>query len=161
MACHFITRHCCPQLKRLIEALKKETGVAEWELSTQRQREQGWEWEAFHPERGLRARVKVYESPLRMASVYQYPTALESAAHNTRTPSAPLDRLVVTPLGGALGIEANCFQVEIGPYEIVLDCGTRTTGHSPLPALEYLIAPFATLALPCPSSPHRSSASLS
>ena len=122
------------------EALKKETGVAEWELSTQRQREQGWEWEAFNPERGLRARVKVSSSPLRMASVYQYPTAPEEADHNTRTPSGN-DRLVVTPLGGALGIEANCFQVEIGPYEIVLDCGTRRIGPNPLPALSYLKHP--------------------
>ena len=129
-----------PPTEEALEALKKETGVANWELSTQRQREQGWEWEAFNPGRGLRARVKVSSSPHRMACVYQYPTAPESATHNTRTPSAD-DRLVVTPLGGALGIEANCFQVEIGPYEIVLDCGTRTTGHSPLPALEYLLHP--------------------
>ncbi len=129
-----------PPTEEALEALKKETGVADWELSTQRQREQGWEWEAFHPERGLRARVKVSESPQMMASVYQYPTAPESAGHKTQTPSAD-DRLVVTPLGGALGIEANCFRVEIGPYEIVLDCGTRTTGHSPLPALEYLKHP--------------------
>ena len=129
-----------PPTEEALEALKKETGVASWELSTQRQREQVWEWEALNPGRGLRARVKVSESPHRMASVYQYPTAPESASHKTPIPSAD-DRLVVTPLGGALGIEANCFRVEMGPYEIVLDCGTRTTGHSPLPALEYLKHP--------------------
>ena len=94
-----------------------------------------------------------------IASVYQYPTAPESAAHRTSTPSAEAraliqpgserkakagvshDRLVVTPLGGALEIEANCFRVEIGPYEVVLDCGTRTIGPNPLPALSYLKHP--------------------
>ena len=146
----------------LIEALKKETGVAEWELSTQRQREQGWEWEALNPGRGLRARVKVASSPEMMASVYQYPTAPESADHNTRTPLAADDRLVVTPLGGALGIEANCFRVEMGSYEIVLDCGTRTIGHStPSRRWNTLSILISCLLSPCPSRPHWSSASLS
>ncbi|MBV9386766.1 MAG: MBL fold metallo-hydrolase [Chroococcidiopsidaceae cyanobacterium CP_BM_ER_R8_30] len=49
--------------------------------------------------------------------------------------------LVVTPLGAAMGIGASCFRVEIGPYEVVLDCGTRPKGDKPLPALEYLQNP--------------------
>ncbi len=143
-----------------LEALNKETGVTEWEFLSIRQRSSGWEWEAFHPESRLRARVKVSGNPLRsVSSVYQYPTTPLSAPDKTSTPSAQAraliqlgseskaiassahDRLVVTPLGGALGIEANCFRVEIGPYEVVLDCGTRTIGPNPLPSLEYILHP--------------------
>ncbi|MBW4576279.1 MAG: MBL fold metallo-hydrolase [Aphanothece sp. CMT-3BRIN-NPC111] len=51
------------------------------------------------------------------------------------------DRLVVTPLGAARSIGASCFKVEIGPYEIVLDAGTRPKGNNPLPALDYLENP--------------------
>jgi Cft2 family RNA processing exonuclease len=40
-----------------------------------------------------------------------------------------------------MGIGASCFQVQIGPYEIVLDCGTRTKGHDPLPALDEIKHP--------------------
>ncbi len=142
-----------------LEALNTETGVADWELLSVRQRSSGWEWEAFHPERGLRARVKISADTQQLQSVYQYPPTSQSAPEKTPTPSAQAraliqpgseskaiassahDRLVVTPLGGALGIEANCFRVEIGPYEIVLDCGTRKIGPNPLPALEYILHP--------------------
>jgi Cft2 family RNA processing exonuclease len=50
-------------------------------------------------------------------------------------------RLIVTPLGAARGIGASCFRVEIGPYEIVLDAGTRPKGNNPLPAFEHLKNP--------------------
>jgi len=142
-----------------IEALLKETLVTSWELLSVRQRVSGWEWEAFQPERGLRARVKISGDTKQSSSVYQYlPTAdfgtslkrisssdsSEDFARGRETSAkagVSHDRLVVTPLGGALGIEANCFRVEIGPYEVVLDCGTRTQGHNPLPALSYLKHP--------------------
>jgi Cft2 family RNA processing exonuclease len=55
--------------------------------------------------------------------------------------SKDTDRLVVTPLGAAQAIGASCFRVEIGPYEIVLDCGTRPKGKNSLPALSYLNNP--------------------
>ena len=138
-----------------IEALWRKTGVTGWQLKSERQRARRWEWEALNPERGLHARVKVSED-LQFSSVYQYPPTPESARQkkvlsladggalnelgrerNTIAYEAH-DRLVVTPLGGAMGIEANCFIVGIGPYELVLDCGTRSQGHNPLPALEYL-----------------------
>jgi Cft2 family RNA processing exonuclease len=52
-----------------------------------------------------------------------------------------LDRLIVTPLGAARGIGASCFRVQIGPYEIVMDAGTRPKGSDPLPAFELLDRP--------------------
>jgi Cft2 family RNA processing exonuclease len=52
-----------------------------------------------------------------------------------------LDRLIVTPLGAARGIGASCFRVQIGPYEIVMDAGTRPKGSDPLPAFELLERP--------------------
>ncbi len=140
-------------------ALERETGVTTWKLAAARQRPMAWEWEAVNFEPELRARVQV-SSPGRVASVYQYPSAAAPAVTTPQiigssddlslseldiesdgiTPTNA-DRLLVTPLGAAMGIGASCFRVQIGPYEIVLDCGTRTKGHDPLPALDEIKHP--------------------
>ncbi len=106
-------------------ALERETGVTTWKLAAARQRACGWEWEAinFRPE--LRARVQV-SSPGRVASVYQYPSAAATAVTTSETIGSfddksltepdiesaevtPTDRLLITPLGAAMGIGASCF----------------------------------------------------
>jgi Cft2 family RNA processing exonuclease len=50
-------------------------------------------------------------------------------------------RLNITPLGAARSIGASCFRVLIGPYEVVMDTGTRPKGSDPLPSFEYLENP--------------------
>lgn len=120
-----------------MKALCLETKVTGWELSAAQQRAFGWEWQASNPSLGLRARVQV-DGQSKRTSIYQYPV-LSQFQIDERLVS--FDRLVVTPLGAAQGIGASCFQVEIGPYEVVLDCGTRPKGYDPLPALSYLNNP--------------------
>ena len=120
-----------------LEALCLETGFTGWELSCARQRVLGWEWEAVLPTTGQRARVQV-DSMGFLPRVFQYPV---EPAFSPSEPPNDTQRLVVTPLGAALGIGASCFRVEIGPYEVVLDCGTRPKGYDPLPALDYLKNP--------------------
>jgi Cft2 family RNA processing exonuclease len=51
------------------------------------------------------------------------------------------NRLNITPLGAARSIGASCFRVLIGPYEVVMDTGTRPKGSDPLPSFEYLENP--------------------
>lgn len=136
-------------------SLLLETGTGGWELSCAQKRTFGWEWEAVNPNFGKRARVQVYGRGRPQVYLYPYATATTAiAAHKNElslveqgieindeiTSPAPA-RLIVTPLGAALGIGASCFRVQIGPYEIVLDCGTRPKGSDPLPALEYLKNP--------------------
>lgn len=130
------------------DALLLETGVTGWELSTARKRSFGWEWEAINSERVLRARVQYGSSSGGLPQVYQYPSSTALGDSEFSLPEQGVDvneiqptRLVVTPLGAALGIGASCFRVQIGPYEIVLDCGTRPKGSDPLPALDYLKNP--------------------
>ncbi len=65
----------------------------------------------------------------------------DSEAITTEENDKYLDRLIVTPLGAARGIGASCFRVQIGPYEIVMDAGTRPKGSDPLPAFELLERP--------------------
>ena len=124
-----------PPTEAAILALIAETQLEDWKLGTPKLRSnKTWEWEAFHPFTQQRARVKVVGN--RKPHIYRYPlTAREDSnlAENTH--------LVVTPLGAARGIGASCFRIEIGPYEVVLDCGSRPKGYDPLPALEYLNNP--------------------
>jgi len=136
-----------PPTEKALAALIAETQMDDWKLGTPKQRSKSsWEWEAVHSLTQRYARVQVFwgrKQPI----VYQYPsppnshsledlTPLDSSPEETRS-----DQLVVTPLGAARGIGASCFQILIGPYEIVLDCGTRPKGYDPLPALEYLENP--------------------
>ena len=119
--------------QKAIDALEQETGMIDWELSQPVLRNHAWEWSAISAQTGSKARVAINGDCI---VVHQF---------NQSTWSADLpydtDRLAVTALGAARGIGASCFQVEIGPYEVVLDCGTRPKGSKPLPALEYLKNP--------------------
>ncbi|MFB2969595.1 MBL fold metallo-hydrolase [Aerosakkonema sp. BLCC-F183] len=138
-----------------LAALAAETEENSWELAPAVRRRNGWEWEAVSPASGRRARVYVRGKRIR---VYQYPVT--SSVHPSRFLAAEIDdsdgettdseqpitdnltdRLIVIPLGAAKGIGASCFQISIGPYEIVLDCGTRPKGYDPLPALDALKNP--------------------
>jgi len=122
-----------PPTQKAIEAIALSTGVDGWELRTTTRRNCGWEWEAIHPHEGRKARIAVAQGQYQ---VYEYNSNIAPI-----TTSPDTERLVVTPLGAARGIGASCFRVEIGPYEVVLDCGTRPKGCDPLPALEYLDKP--------------------
>jgi len=106
-----------------------------WLLLTPTRRRVGWEWEATNSLTGQRARIHVGGRSSK-AKIYHYPPPASDLPVATDA-----THLVVRPLGAALGIGASCFQVEIGPYEIVLDCGTRPKGYDPLPALNYLKNP--------------------
>lgn len=131
-----------------LAALVQETEESNWELAPGVRRRNGWEWEAVSAGSGHRARVYVRG---KKAKVYKYPVALsvhpgrrlvtEEITENNGKEELITDRLIVRPLGAARGIGASCFQVEIGPYEIVMDCGTRPKGYDPLPALDYLRNP--------------------
>ena len=122
-----------PPTQKAIEAIALSSGIDGWELITTSRRNYGWEWEAMHPKLGRKARVAINNG---QCQVHEYNS---NFAQNQITPDT--ERLVVTPLGAARGIGASCFKVEIGPYEVVLDCGTRPKGCDPLPALEYLDKP--------------------
>jgi Cft2 family RNA processing exonuclease len=134
-----------------------------WELSLTRVKEPVWEWDARSLEpTAARARAQV-NSRTNVARVYVYPLGVsKDPAPNSQlptpnsqlptpnshtvvqqlpTPNSDLDRLIVTPLGAARGIGASCFRVQIGPYEIVMDAGTRPKGSDPLPAFELLERP--------------------
>lgn len=119
-------------------ALIKETQIDDWELGLPKQRKHRlWEWEAVSRVNQLQARVQILGNG-KKTRVYQYPSTSDVEETLDITPN---DQLIVTPLGAAKGIGASCFQILIGPYEIVLDCGTRPKGYDPLPALEYLDNP--------------------
>ena len=125
-------------IEKALTALIKETQIDDWDLGLPKQRKSKlWEWEAVSRVSQRHARVQLVGNA-KKAKVYQYPsiTNIEETLDIT-----PNERLIVTPLGAAKGIGASCFQILIGPYEIVLDCGTRPKGYDPLPALEYLDNP--------------------
>ena len=134
-----------------LSALNLELTDRDWELSLTRVKEPIWEWEAqsLVPTE-LRARVQVH-ARTKVARVYAYPRQSKFAPANsvpvdgekvtTDEGDKYLDRLIVTPLGAARGIGASCFRVQIGPYEIVMDAGTRPKGSDPLPAFELLERP--------------------
>jgi Cft2 family RNA processing exonuclease len=136
-----------------LAAINAEIAGQDWELSLSRVKEPTWEWEAqsLVPSE-LRARVQV-NSRSKVTRIHLYPH--QSKFVPTRVDPDPattensaeagaeqhLDRLIVTPLGAARGIGASCFRVQIGPYEIVMDAGTRPKGSDPLPAFELLNRP--------------------
>ena len=135
-----------------LSALNLELTERDWELSLTRVKEPIWEWEAqsLVPTE-LRARVQV-NARTKVARVYAYPRQSKYVPAKSSilldgekvTPDESdkyLDRLIVTPLGAARGIGASCFRVQIGPYEIVMDAGTRPKGSDPLPAFELLERP--------------------
>ena len=138
-----------------LAALNTQLNERDWELSLTRVKEPTWEWEAqsLVPS-DLRARVQV-NARTKVARVYVYPHQSKFGSSATLTDQGTgglgelvpaeddkyLDRLIVTPLGAARGIGASCFRVQIGPYEIVMDAGTRPKGSDPLPAFELLERP--------------------
>jgi Cft2 family RNA processing exonuclease len=143
-----------------LAALNLELAERDWELSLARVKEPTWEWEAqsLVPTE-LRARVQV-NARQKMARVYAYPGQSKFGGSGEGEIGGRgdegtkglgeleniegdkyLDRLIVTPLGAARGIGASCFRVQIGPYEIVMDAGTRPKGSDPLPAFELLDRP--------------------
>ncbi len=130
-----------------LTALNAESERQDWELSLSRVKEPTWEWEAqsLVPS-DLRARVQVH-SRSKVAKIHLYPHQSKFVPAKVDGDSAEaetdrdVDRLIVTPLGAARGIGASCFRVQIGPYEIVMDAGTRPKGSDPLPAFELLNRP--------------------
>jgi Cft2 family RNA processing exonuclease len=133
-------------------ALNLELTERDWELSLTRVKEPIWEWEAqsLVPTE-LRARVQIH-ARTKVARVYAYSHQTKYVSAKSIVPTEGgeltvdegdkyLDRLIITPLGAARGIGASCFRVQIGPYEIVMDAGTRPKGSDPLPAFELLERP--------------------
>ncbi len=150
-----------------LAALNTELNDRDWELSLTRVKEPTWEWEAQSlVPTDLRARVQV-NARTKVGRVYVYPHQSKFGSSAPLTDRGTgglgdgatgrlgdgetgelaaegdkyLDRLIVTPLGAARGIGASCFRVQIGPYEIVMDAGTRPKGSDPLPAFELLERP--------------------
>ncbi len=139
-----------------LAAMNQELKRDDWELSLTRVKEPTWEWEvqSLYPSE-IRARVQV-NSRSKVARIYIYPhqqkftpasepetidPAVTSKLEGDKIEDKYLDRLIVTPLGAARGIGASCFRIQIGPYEIVMDAGTRPKGSDPLPAFELLERP--------------------
>ncbi|MFB2834430.1 MBL fold metallo-hydrolase [Floridanema evergladense] len=128
-----------------LAALSEETQESGWQLAPAIKRRDGWEWEAVLPTTGKRARVLIRGEKIK---VYEYAPEIKEIVDLGIDNGIKIDeqenlntRLIVRPLGAAKGIGASCFQVFIGPYEIVMDCGTRPKGYDPLPALDYLQNP--------------------
>ena len=124
-----------------LTALLEETQQSGWQLAPAIKRRDGWEWEAVLPTTGKRARVLIKGEKIK---VYEYASEIKEIVEQeikVAEQEKIANRLIVRPLGAAKGIGASCFQVFIGPYEIVMDCGTRPKGYDPLPALDYLENP--------------------
>jgi Cft2 family RNA processing exonuclease len=134
-------------------ALNEEIKEQEWKLTLYLAKGKIWEWEAQSiTSPNIRGRVQVHVRE-KVAQVYLYPDGssllpgeaieepLELDGMEEMEIVKPEDRLIVTPLGAARGIGASCFRVQIGPYEIVMDAGTRPKGSDPLPAFELLNRP--------------------
>jgi Cft2 family RNA processing exonuclease len=132
-------------------ALDEEVKDQEWQLTLYLTKGKIWEWEAQSiTSPNIRGRVQVHVRE-KVAQVYLYPDGsrllpgeeIEQPAQieGIEEIVKPEDRLIVTPLGAARGIGASCFRVQIGPYEIVMDAGTRPKGSDPLPAFELLNRP--------------------
>lgn len=154
-------------IQRARDILQAETGLDDWQLEPPKYRppnthsyslrprrkdeietEGYWEWEARHPDSDRRLRLSLSSASHEILYYSQnavlQPEAngqTESGSNGDRPANTFKDRLSVTPLGAARGIGASCFQVFIGPYEIVLDCGTRPKGYDPLPDLDRLQSP--------------------
>ncbi len=116
------------------KALLNETGLKNWQLSPPVVQNKCWEWVATHPTMTTRVMVNTITKEAEVAyyeTITPEPAAIQE--HH--------DRLNVTPLGAARSIGASCFRVEIGPYEIILDAGTRPKGSQPLPEFDRISNP--------------------
>ncbi|MGB3206495.1 MAG: MBL fold metallo-hydrolase [Crinalium sp.] len=138
------------------QALHAQTSQTQWVFSSPIQRGKLWEWEAVLSDSNalksrddspevLRARIQVnpYTEEAKVLWFDNGFNHVENADLETTTDTEypHINRLIVTPLGAARSIGASCFRVLIGPYEIVLDAGTRPKGSNPLPAFEHLKNP--------------------
>ncbi|MDJ0718090.1 MAG: MBL fold metallo-hydrolase [Prochloraceae cyanobacterium] len=127
------------QLKKARLAIESETSRKNWTFEKAKQRRNYWEWEAISECQSIKARVQI--DRWGKTKVYQYRLHSLNGVVESLTSRESLDRcLSVRPLGAARDIGASCFQVKIGPYEVILDCGVRF-GENPLPALEYIENP--------------------
>ncbi|MGB7443329.1 MAG: MBL fold metallo-hydrolase [Coleofasciculaceae cyanobacterium] len=132
-----------PPTEKAREALYEVTGNENWTLLSPLWRRYAWEWEALNSGTGQKARVQVMARGTQY-QVHLFPLPsddLDESDNHFAIGSQEEEQLIVTPLGAARGIGASCFKIEIGPYEIVLDCGTRPKGYDPLPALDHLFQP--------------------
>jgi Cft2 family RNA processing exonuclease len=114
-------------------ALIQETGQADWHLSQLTVRDRRWEWLATNETITTRVMVN--------ASTKEAEVAYQQIIPDLPLASEQQERLHVTPLGAARSIGASCFRVEIGPYEIILDAGTRPKGSQPLPEFDLIKNP--------------------
>lgn len=127
------------------EALAERMPGIDWQWGKTIERGNLWEWEVLSPTTPQKARVQIDTSqPLERAicriSLSQRDIFISSLSAEPAELSNP-EHLAVTPLGAARGIGASCFKVEIGPYEVVLDAGTRPKGSNPLPEFDLLDNP--------------------
>lgn len=130
-----------PDHKALAALCAQTSDDTNWQLFPGVWRRYAWEWEAINSTTGQKARVQIMARGTK-SQVYFYPeVGSDLVEKESITSIEETENLVVTPLGAARGIGASCFKIEIGPYEIVLDCGTRPKGYEPLPALEHLSRP--------------------
>jgi Cft2 family RNA processing exonuclease len=114
-------------------ALLQETGQADWQLSQLTVRDRRWEWLATTGTITTRVMVN--------ASTKEAEVAYQQVIPELPLASEQQERLHVTPLGAARSIGASCFRVEIGPYEVILDAGTRPKGSQPLPEFDLIKNP--------------------
>jgi Cft2 family RNA processing exonuclease len=114
-------------------ALIQETGQVDWQLSQLTVRDRRWEW--FATNGIITTRVMVN------ASTKEAEVAYQQVIPELPLASEQQERLHVTPLGAARSIGASCFRVEIGPYEVILDAGTRPKGSQPLPEFDLIKNP--------------------
>jgi Cft2 family RNA processing exonuclease len=124
-----------PDLAAVLAALRERTHQEDWDVRLTRSIGKGWEFEAVSIE-PIPKFARVSSIGDRVRDIYVYPAVDEVVVDESVR-----HRLTVTPLGAARGIGASCFRVEIGPYEVVLDAGTRPKGGDPLPAFELLDRP--------------------
>jgi Cft2 family RNA processing exonuclease len=116
-----------------LAALIQETNEANWQLSQLTVRNQRWEWIATTGTTTTRVMVN--------ASTKEAEVAYQQIIPELPLASTQQERLHVTPLGAARSIGASCFRVEIGPYEVILDAGTRPKGSQPLPEFDLIKNP--------------------
>jgi Cft2 family RNA processing exonuclease len=122
-------------------ALTQETGQTGWKLSRLTVRDsyartrgdRRWEWLATNGSTTTRVMVN--------ASTKEAEVAYQQVIPDTPLATEQQERLHVTPLGAARSIGASCFRVEIGPYEVILDAGTRPKGSQPLPEFDLIKNP--------------------
>jgi Cft2 family RNA processing exonuclease len=122
-------------------ALMKETNLGEWQLSLPRVRGNSWQWDG---ETKATANGQIFRARVVVNARTELAQVLVFGAESPELPAIELverDKLIVTPLGAARSIGASCFRVEIGPYELVLDAGTRPKGSNPLPDFDRITNP--------------------